>query len=354
MNVAARQAYTKVVRAILVFVLLSIATTGMALAAPVLVDAGSAPVVSVQLLTGRLTVRTWDRPQVQIDTQGTVDWFHATPRQVESALPPTQRVLAQTANTPTGKVSLPPEEFVMPPLAPGQHQGVRIHGDGATTVTIPQGTVLVLAQVGFGSIVVEGYHDGAFFAVVHAGAIVLKDVSGTGFAQAVKGQVRIGASSFARIRVRTGTGNVLFENCTAEQIEVTSIRGSIAYDNGSFSPGLARFESQSGNIALGIGSGGAQVDAHGAHVYTDFSGHSSISSNGVVARGAIGNGGPAVTASAANGTLLLYDGALRNHPSLASNVPEMHAILTTSPAAFNRPATKRIFRPRHRAKKPPR
>src|SRR5665213_2870012 len=46
----------------------------------------------------------------------------------------------------------------------------------------------------------------------------------------------------------------VFERCRSKQIEATSVTGSIVYDGGAFDPGLARFESQSGNIALGVTS----------------------------------------------------------------------------------------------------
>jgi len=337
-------AYTKTVHrypgtaAALALIVFAVACTGTALAAPVLIDAGSAPVVVVQLKTGMLTIRTWGRNQVQIDTQGTVDWLHVTPQEVASNLPATQTVLAQTAQSPKGPVTLPPESFVTPALAPGPHEGVRVNGDGATTITVPQGTALILARVGGGSIDLQGYHQGAFFAVVHTGRILLNDVSGTGFAQVTKGQIFASDSTFARIRARTGLGNIGFENCASQQIEVTSIRGSIAYDNGSFQPGLARFESQDGNIALGVASGGAQVSAHAAsgRLFTEFAGRSNVTVTGADASGAIGGGGPTVTASTARGAVLLYDGALRDHPNVAANVPGMRAfvIRTTNMRTF--------------------
>jgi hypothetical protein len=349
------RAYTRIVHRIsraatataaLVFLWLSLASIGRASAAPVLIDAGNSPVIAVQLRGGQLTVRTWNRNQVQIDAQGPVDWFHATARQVANNLPTSQTILAQTAQTPNGPVTLPPETFVLPQLSPGPHEGVRIVGDGAAIITIPQGTALVLARVGFGGIDLQGYHQGAFFAAVRNGDIALRDVSGTGFAQVVKGPILVDASSFDRIRARTGTGMLFFEGCTSQQIELTSVRGSIAYDNGSFQPGLARFESQYGNIALGIGAGGAQVTAHGANgrVYTEFGGRSNVSIVGGDARGAVGGGGPTVTASAANGAMLVYDGALRDHPSITAAVPEMRALLSRATSKNYHPAGQRTRR----------
>jgi hypothetical protein len=304
------------------------ASTAAVSAAPTLVEAGNAPVVVVRLTSGTLTIRTWNRNQVQIDTQGTANWFHATPQQVANTLPLTQNMLAQTAQTMFGPVTLPPETFIDPPLAPGPHEGVRIVGQGTTTILVPQNTALILARVGAGNIHLQGYR-GAFLTAVHTGNVVLNNVGGTGFVQAVKGRVFAGASSFDRIRVRTGIGNIAFEGCTAQQIEVTSIRGSVVYDNGSFTPGLARFESQYGNIALGIGAGGAQVSAHAAsgRIFTDFSGRSNVSVAGGDARGQIGGGGATVTASANNGALLLYDGSLRSHPNIAAHAPAMRAFI---------------------------
>jgi len=329
MKAAFAQAYARDLRIVVALVLVTfLAAAAPAVAEPIVVDVGSSPVVVIRLHTGSLVVRTWNRSEIRIVAQGRVRWSHADADQVAARLHTTQNVLAQTVTTASGELTLPPESFVLPRLD-GAHDGVRIVGNGRTVVTVPQGTALVMARVMSGNIAFRNYHRGAFFAVVHDGAIALRDVSGTGFAQVLRGRIVASNSSFDRLRARTAIGMILFEHCVAQQIQATSIRGSIAYDDGSFLAGLARFESQSGDVALGIGSGGAQISARGAagRIYTAFRRPSSVVARGLGARGAIGGGGPTVTASASNGKLLIYDGALRGHPSIARNVPELRRAL---------------------------
>ena len=70
-----------------------------------------------------------------------------------------------------------------------------------------------------------------------------------------------------------------FRGCTSHQIEASSKYGSIVYDNGKFQPGLARFESDHGNVALGV-RGGAQIGAHSGsgHIVSTF--HNGAPANG--------------------------------------------------------------------------
>jgi hypothetical protein len=92
------------------------------------------------------------------------------------------------------------------------------------------------------------------------------------------------------------------------------------YDRGSFNPGLARFETQNGNIALGV-TGAAQLigRSQDGHVYTMFDRRSASS---VEQRGdgeataTVGGGGPLVNAISGRGNVFLYEGSLANrHPS---------------------------------------
>ncbi len=104
------------------------------------------------------------------------------------------------------------------------------------------------------------------------------------------GSISVNNSTFNRIRVRTAAGNIVFENSNVRQIEASSVNGSIAYDNGTFVPGIARFESQKGNVAIGVAGGGARIDAHsgGGRIFSGFSGGAAV---GGVADGHAGNRG---------------------------------------------------------------
>ncbi len=288
------------------FVFLLVATTAAhARADSQTIGTTGVPVVFGNLQAGVVNVRTWNRSDVQIDADPTVNVHHID--RVPPNLPPAFTFFAQTVETPDGPLILPPEPFMVPPLDSSPHDAVAFNGYGNVTVTIPSGTPLVVTRVGQGEVNIEGYHGGTFFAVVRAGLLRLNDVSGTGGFQVNNGPVIVRNSTFDRVRARTGRGNMFFENCSARQIEATSLTGSIVYDNGSFQPGLARFESARGNIALGIARGGAQIDAH--------SGDGRVLSEGSI------ESGPVVTATSARGAVMYYSGSLRAHPSLRRELP---------------------------------
>ncbi len=264
-----------------------------------------APVVFAQLQAGIVTVRTWNRTDVQIEADPTIDVHHVdrVPANRSAAF----TFFAQTVETPDGPLVLPPEPFLIQPLDASPHDAVAFSGYGNLTLTVPSGSPLLVMHVGRGEVLIDGYHGGTFFTTVRAGLLRLNDVSGTGGFQVNNGPAIVRNSTFDRVRARTGRGNMFFENCTARQIEATSLTGSIVYDNGSFQPGLARFESERGNIALGIARGGAQIDAH--------SGDGRVLSEGSF------QSGPVVTATTVRGAVIYYNGSIRSHPKLRRAFP---------------------------------
>ena len=136
----------------------------------------------------------------------------------------------------------------------------------------------MFAHVGNGKLDVDGYHGGTLIAMTRIGAVTLSNLGGTVFAQTFRGPIVARASTFDRVRARSLFGNVTFERCNVRQIEATTVAGSIVYDRGSFAPGLARFESIDGNVAIGA-SGNVQYGAHAmgdGRVYTNFTGRVSV------------------------------------------------------------------------------
>jgi hypothetical protein len=283
------------------------------------IGVGPNPWLDVQLQSGTLTVKTWDNPQVQVTTDGRVDVRHVDAAAADPRIPRQYVAWSQNVSTDRGDVKLPEESFVLPQLPGSSHDEVVARGQGNTTVMIPRGTALVTAHVGTGQLNLNDYH-GTFITHVDNGGISLNHVDGSGYVESLRGQVNASYSSFDRLRVRTATGNMLFRGCTSHQIEATSNYGSIVYDNGKFQPGLARFESEHGNVALGV-RGGAQIGAHSG------SGHivSSFHNNAATAHGdprttqeTVRGGGPVVTAVSKNGSVYLYNGSVRNHPRVQS------------------------------------
>lgn len=258
-----------------------------------------APVIYVQMQQGRVTIRTWAHSTVHIDGDPGISVRHVPNIRIH-ALPPIT-FFAQTIQTASGPLTLQPEPFVAPPFDPAGHDLVAVTGHGRVTMTIPAATPVIVARVARGAITLVGYHGGTFVTQMIGGIVRLRDVSGTGGIQVNNGPVVAANSTFDRLRVRTGRGNMFFEHCVARQIEATSLLGTIVYDNGRFQPGLARFESDRGSVALGV-RGGAQILAH-------------AQSGRVISEGTIASG-PTVTATSTHGNVIYFNGTLRAHPSL--------------------------------------
>ncbi len=296
------------------FAFLLLPAAARAQSASLSVAVTGSPVVRVQMRSGSLTIRTWNQPQVQIVSSDPVQAQHFDPNVVEHAfgggdIP----VFSTTIMTAQGPLMLPAEDFPLGPIGSG-HDAVIIHAQDASNVvmTVPAGAAFIWAMVGRGEIVLNDYRDGAFVARVRNGRIGLHNVGGNGYVEVARGPISISDSAVNRLRARTAVGNILFENCNARQIEVSSINGSIAYDNGTFAPGLARFESQNGNVAIGVAGGALQIGAHSASgkIFQNLP-NARINGNTTDAQASVGNGGPVVTASSGRGAVFLYNGAFK-------------------------------------------
>ena len=286
------------------------------------IPVGNSPVVRLQMRTGHVTIRTWNQQQIQIDATQPVQTQQFDAGAVSRALRAGDlSILATTVQTPNGPLTLPAEDFSLNSVTPGDHDGVAIFGGdtGATlVVTVPASTALMWVNVGHGTIDIQDYRSGTFVARVHNGGIRLQNVSGDGYVEAARGPIFVKNSAMNRLRARTAVGNILFENCNARQIEVSSISGSIAYDNGTFVPGLARFESQSGNVAIGVAGGGVQIGAHSSSgkIFENLQGAGNVRGGQNDAQATISGGGPVVTASSQSGAVYLYTGSLAGRARL--------------------------------------
>jgi DUF4097 and DUF4098 domain-containing protein YvlB len=234
------------------------------------VDVGPSPIVRVVLKSGSVNIHAWDRHTVEIDDASgvTVRRFAVQSTEAQSSIP----ILAGRAASTNGPVQLPAETFAVSSLQPGPHYVVSARGDDANlTVNVPATASLVTVQLGRGNVTVQDYRQGTFVARVRNGSVHLENAGGDGFVQVMQGPITAHASSFDRLRARSGTGDIVFDGCHAKQIEVTSVGGSIVYDGGSFEPGLARFETRDGNVAVGV-NGGTELGGHSSsgRVYTMF------------------------------------------------------------------------------------
>jgi hypothetical protein len=292
----------------------------LALAAPARADeqfdVGPSPIVNLHVSRGQVTIQTWDRPQVFISAENPIDVHHVAPSAVDAQIPKQLQIASDQIQTDHGLVTLPEESFVVPELPPGGHDAIVAHGSGRMTIMIPRGTAMVMAQQRGGHLTIRNYH-GIFFAHARAAGVSLDNVSGTGFVESLRGRIVANDSTFDRLRVRTATGDMLFKGCTSQQIQATSAYGSIVYDDGVFQPGLARFESEHGNVALGV-RGNAQIGAHSGsgHVESSFDDDAQVRGDPATKQATVGSGGPVVTATSKNGSVYLYNGSMNEHPQV--------------------------------------
>jgi hypothetical protein len=289
-------------------------TAAPARAAMTQFDGVSAPLIRVTLLSGNVQISTWDRPQVRIDAADGVSVER------KSVNLPGQReipIFEGRIQGRSGVVVLPAETFVVNTLPPGRRDLIAVTGKGNVALVIPASAPLVVVQLVTGSTTLRDYRTGTFIVRLRSGVASFSSVGGEGYVQVMRGAVLVSQSAIERLRVRTALAGVYFEQCHLKQIDATSVEGSVVFDDGSFEPGLARFSSESGSVALGI-AGGANITAHAAdgQIYTLFDKRSSATVSGGDANATINGGGPLVTASSATADVYLYNGTLRNRRDL--------------------------------------
>lgn len=281
------------------------------------------PVVFLRVTTGTVTVRTWDRTDVSIDADPGVELRHFAGPQVMLRYPAQVPLWSQTVRTRDGEFTLPAEAFVVPPPQAAVNDAIVVHGDGNVTVTLPANTAMITTVVTHGDVAIVGYRNGVFISRVGNGMVRLEKVAGTGMVQTGSGPINAIDSDFTRIRLRSAHGTMIFERCNAKQIEATTLTGSIVYDNGTFEPGFAHFESERGNVALGVAGGAVQINARSTNgeVNSAFGNEARVTRNGGEAQAVVGSGGPVVTATSSAGSVFLYKGTLRNNPELQHRTP---------------------------------
>ncbi|GAC1417368.1 MAG: hypothetical protein NVSMB5_08060 [Candidatus Velthaea sp.] len=299
-------------------------------------DVGDQAFVHILGRQAIISVHTWEKNAVQVEWpdgepvtvfKGAQNWNGAPipvpARPVKEHLPGNQIVDAV----------LPPEEFPVTGIATGLHDSIRIVEALAPaqselvrpqtelthiTVTIPASAKIVDLRDGRGAIFFSDYHGNTF--VNAAGArVVLTNVSGDAFVQAISGHLYAIDSNFDHLRARSNGADLVFERCRIKQIEANTLTGQIVYDNGSFEPGLARFESDRGNVALGV-NGAAQLGAHtlDGRIFSALAGKNAMNGSATDATAIVGGGGPIVNASSTHGNVYMYEGSIADRRVLAS------------------------------------
>jgi hypothetical protein len=320
---------------------------------------GNQAVVQVWARGGsEINIRTWDRPSVQIDTDDeevqvvrrTIAF--GTGRNPLSVSIPVTTIRVREANGGLGTATLPPEDFpYASDMRSGSHDVVRVTAgpDTHTTVTVPAGVSIVDVRIlGAGNLSVTNYRGGTIFAMNGGGQTLFENVQAAAFVQALNGRFIATDSSFDRIRARGNTVSMLFERCRSKQIEVSTYSGPIVYDNGTFDPGLARFTSTSGPIAVGVASG-AQVTARSqdGRVFALWERRPPVEQRGGnEATAVIAGGGALVNAITTRGNVFIYDGSLAARRAVPFEWRRIHAAL------LNRVPNARPGIPARRAPRP--
>jgi hypothetical protein len=301
-----------------------------------------------------VSIRAWDRPTVEVDTDDenvqvlrrTVAF--GTPQNPLSVSIPLAHIVVRDPLTgTTGPGTLPPEEFpYASDFRAGPHDVLRIDAAAGShvTVMIPPSTAILETGIrGSGVLSVDDYHGGTLFVRAGGGSARLDDVTSAAFIEVRNGVVDVRDSSFDRLRARGNTVAFLFDHTRARQIEVTTVSGPIVDDDGTFDPGLARFESSTGSIAIGIASN-AQIEARSndGRVYGLWDKRPPIDQRGEGAASAtVEGGGPVVNAVTAHGNVYLYDGSLSTRRVVPPEwQPVVNALrrpeLPSAPGAFQR------------------
>jgi hypothetical protein len=303
-------------------------------------DVGDQAVVNV-IVRGKgneVTVRVWDRTTVQVDygedTVPNIDRtsvpFGTVRFPLSQQIPPQLYALRDKDGQVVGGGALPPEEFPYAAFRPGPHDAVRIDApEGAhLVVTVPASTGILAVRVGGGQTSIEGYRGANLFVFQNVGRVQVTGATTTAFVQVNYGAFYAADDTFERIRVRGVAAHDVFERCRSKQIETSSVHGSIVYDGGSFDPGLARFESMTGNVALGVTSA-AQLAGRSdeGHVYTQFDRRTAVDQRSEGAATAmVGGGGPLVNAISGRGNVFLYDGSLNARRTVSAEWRPLHQL----------------------------
>jgi hypothetical protein len=306
-------------------------------------DVGDQTVVNVFVrgAGNDVTIRTWDRPTVQIESDETPDVDRRSATFGPGGQPLTQPVGPANFRQPDGsRVLVPPEDFPLAGMRTGPHDVVRVQTGPRShlVVTVPANVGLVRTVVGSGTTDVEGYRGANLFVLQGGGRVRVANTTTTAFVQLGGGRLQAVDDTFERLRARANGANLIFEGCRSKEIEASTIRGNVVYDGGRFDPGVARFESRSGTIALGV-TGAAQLTgrSENGRVYTAFAQRGTpIQQNAPnAATVTVGAGGALVNALSAQGDVYLYDGSLRERRTMP---PEFQRLQQAFTRRANAPA----------------
>jgi hypothetical protein len=159
-------------------------------------------------------------------------------------------------------------------------------------------------------------YNGTSVAFAGGARVVYSNVGGDGFVQSMANHIFMIRSNFDRLRVRTNHSDQIYIGCHVRQIEATSISGTIVFDDGFFDPGLARFESERGNVAVGVaGPADLAMRTQDGRIFTMLGrGVPSTPQLTTTFNTQYAGGGPLVNVTSTHGSVFAYDGTIFQHP----------------------------------------
>ena len=292
-------------------------------------------IAGLTLMSSRaqVIITTWDRPQIRIDSSGPVNIEHQV-HAIKIDGPAARPVTILAVKSANGRLELPQEQFVVQMPADGTpFDDTIVSGTGVLKILVPRNLTYLGVRLARGRVAIRGLRT-TFIVKVGRGGVALDHMSGEGYVQVLEGPISANDSSFTRLRARTGANDVVMERCHAKQIDVSSINGTILYDDGTFEPGIAHFESVNGNVAIGLASGGAQIGGQTqGQIFTALDHGSNANVRPHEVNATIGGGGPYVSIASTSGTLYLYNGSLRKS-GRRPNLPSAWAKLDKAIARF--------------------
>jgi DUF4097 and DUF4098 domain-containing protein YvlB len=263
--------------------------------------------VDLSIVSGKITVRGWDSPDVKIvaSTESGTLRFDATQSRLTLRVDP-EGDRARPRGNASFDVSVP--------------RGIRLRLQGVSgniTAGGSQGEISA-TTIGGAIDVAGGRRQVALESV--SGAVRASQTSGELRVQSVSGNVRADNVS-GRLEATTVSGTIRLSGMRANDIRAQTASGDIVYAGRVATGGTYDFESHSGTIRLTVPSNaGAQfrLEAFSGSIQNDFSADAAVTgSNRKTGRVefTVGDGRARVTASHSEGLSLTHSERHRRHPS---------------------------------------
>jgi DUF4097 and DUF4098 domain-containing protein YvlB len=269
-------------------------------------DRGGA--VDLSLISGRIRVTGWDRPEVKISAS------------IDNGR------LRFTATS--SRIALSVEDSDHDGRRRSRHDNV---GDARYEVSVPRGSRLILEAVS-GDVTASGSQgeieassvSGDVDVTNGVGPVTVESVSGSAHAAQIKGDLMVQSVSgdvraetvSGAVEASTVSGNIRLIGVQSKDVKAETVSGNIVYSGSIDSGGRYSFESHSGTVRLNIPRGAGatfSVETFSGDISTDFQVTVPPNSGGGRRNGrmefTIGDGRARVTAQTFSGSIVINSGS---------------------------------------------